>query len=397
MDNIAKDNSMPLISVIIAVYNNEKYISNAIRSVQEQDFNDYEIVIVDDGSTDGTYQFVDEVARKDSRIHVVHQKNQWIYASFNNGIKIAKGKYIYILNSDDILLPDSLNSISRLIDKYNHPDVVWTGISDYYCDNELNVHDIVSVREWNVNDSFYDINKNPEVIIQLFRNNYFRDQANVYKRDIMLKVPFRNDFYAADSYFNYEIACVINTCVVQRQSTYAHFRFDDKNKNVANKKYYGYEHYMYNELFLKAIEMLEARNICTEENKKLFVSRRKGQIASEIKMLLEDESYKSVVERLDEVFMIPYDSTMEECFGGLQGKEEFEARILSQLEKYLLEMEIVSPEIENHFAYRLLNNLLRYEKTEEEYEVIKASIFQKKNPYHIGETFYNRLISHQNN
>ena len=388
---------MPLISIIIAVYNNEKYINNAINSVQNQDFEDYEIIIVDDGSTDGTPKLVDDAANKDTRIHVVHQKNQWIYASFNNGVKIAKGKYIYILNSDDILLPDSLNSISRLIDKYNHPDVVWTGISDYYCDNELNIHNKVNVRDWITSEAFYVINNNPEIIIKLYRNNYFRDQANVYKRDIMLKVPFRNDFYAADSYFNYEIACVINTCVVQRQSTYAHFRFDDKNKNVANKKYYGYEHYMYNELFLKAIEMLEARNICTEENKKLFVSRRKGQIASEIKMLLEDESYKSVVERLDEVFMIPYDSTMEECFGGLQGKEEFEARILSQLEKYLLEMEIVSPEIENHFAYRLLNNLLRYEKTEEEYEVIKASIFQKKNPYHIGETFYNRLISHQNN
>lgn len=388
---------MPLLSIIIAVYNNEKYINNAIESVQNQKFDDYEIIIIDDGSTDSTPQIVDEAKKKDKRIHVVHQNNQWIYASFNNGIKHASGEYIYILNSDDILLPDALNSISRLIDKYNHPDVIWTGISDYYCDNELNIHNIVRVRDWSMEDAFYDITNQPDVIIDLYSNNYFRDQANVYKRDIMLKVPFRNDFYAADSYFNYEVVSIINTCAVQRQSTYAHFRFDDKNKNVANKKYYGYEHYMYNELFIKAMEMLKLRNIYTEENRKIFVSRRKGQIASEIKMLLEDESYKSVVERLDEVFMVPYDSTMEECFGGLQGKEEFEARILSQLEKYLLEMEIVSPEIENHFAYRLLEALLRYEKTDEDYAVIKAAIYQEKNLYHIGETFYNRLISHQNN
>jgi glycosyltransferase involved in cell wall biosynthesis len=389
--------SNPLISIVIAVYNNEKYIKNAIKSVVEQDFDNYEIVIVDDGSTDNTPLIVDDIEKKNSRISVIHQENQWIYASFNNGIKKARGEYIYILNSDDILLSESLISISRLIEKYKHPDVIWTGISDYYCDNELNIHEIVNVREWDTNEAYYDINNNPEIMIQLFRNNYFRDQANVYKRDIMLKVPFRNDFYAADSYFNYGVASIINTCAVQRQSTYAHFRFDDKNKNVANKKYYGYEHYMYNELFIKAMEMLKLRNIYTEENRIIFASRRKGQIASEIKMLLEDESYKSVVERLDEVFMIPYDSTMEECFGGLKGKEEFEARILSQLEKYFLKMEIISPDIENHFAYRLLESLLRYEKTDEDYAVIKAAIYQEKNLYHIGETFYNKLLSRQNN
>lgn len=75
---------MPLFSIIIAVYNNERYVKNAIKSILDQDFKDYEIIIVDDGSTDTTPLIVDQIAEKDSRISVIHQDNQWIYASFNN-------------------------------------------------------------------------------------------------------------------------------------------------------------------------------------------------------------------------------------------------------------------------------------------------------------------------
>ena len=90
----------PLISIITAVYNNEKYIRNAANSVLNQSFRDIEYIIVDDGSTDRTPDIVNEIASKDARVKVIHQKNQWIFASYNNGIRQASGKYFYIINSE---------------------------------------------------------------------------------------------------------------------------------------------------------------------------------------------------------------------------------------------------------------------------------------------------------
>ena len=114
---------MPLISIITPVYNNEKYVKNAVESVLRQGFDDYEYIIVDDGSTDNTPQIVDEIAGKDKRIRVIHQKNQWIYASFNNGIKEAAGKYVYILNSDDRMREGMLAKMVQIVKQYG-PDVV---------------------------------------------------------------------------------------------------------------------------------------------------------------------------------------------------------------------------------------------------------------------------------
>lgn len=97
-----KQEKYPLISIITAVYNNERYIRNVAESVLNQDFKDIEYIIVDDGSTDKTPQIIDEIASKDARVKVIHQKNQWIFASYNNGVKAASGKYFYIINSDDL-------------------------------------------------------------------------------------------------------------------------------------------------------------------------------------------------------------------------------------------------------------------------------------------------------
>ena len=117
---------MPLFTIITAVYNNTTYIHHALQSVLQQDFEDYEYIIVDDGSTDGTSELLDEYERTYEQIQVIHQENQWIYASFNNGIAKAKGKYIYILNSDDRLRDGILKTAAEKIEKYQYPDVIFT-------------------------------------------------------------------------------------------------------------------------------------------------------------------------------------------------------------------------------------------------------------------------------
>ena len=122
----------------MAVYNNEMYFPLAVKSIIEQDYDQWELIIIDDGSTDQTPIIADRMAESDSRITVVHQKNQWIYASFNKGIELAKGDYIYILNSDDKLRQGSLGLMAKKASAYN-PDVIWTKVLVHECDENQNI------------------------------------------------------------------------------------------------------------------------------------------------------------------------------------------------------------------------------------------------------------------
>lgn len=85
------------VSVIIPVYNTEKYLTYAVDSICGQTLRDIEIICIDDGSTDGSGEILDEYEIKDSRVRVFHQKNRGVSYSRNRGLDIASGKYIYFL------------------------------------------------------------------------------------------------------------------------------------------------------------------------------------------------------------------------------------------------------------------------------------------------------------
>lgn len=89
------------VSFIIPAYNIEKYIGKCLDSILKQTFQDFEIVVVNDGSSDGTGKVLDEYAQKDSRIKVLHKKNEGVSAARNDGVKMASGKYILFWDGDD--------------------------------------------------------------------------------------------------------------------------------------------------------------------------------------------------------------------------------------------------------------------------------------------------------
>lgn len=100
--------SKPLISVIIPVYNLEKYISYAVNSIISQDMTDWELIIVDDGSTDNTGQVCDTFLQMDRRIRVFHTPNRGVSAARNTGLENSQGRYIAFLDGDDIYSPQGL-------------------------------------------------------------------------------------------------------------------------------------------------------------------------------------------------------------------------------------------------------------------------------------------------
>tara|TARA_B110000285_G_scaffold231454_2_gene300218 strand:- start:4114 stop:7098 length:2985 start_codon:yes stop_codon:yes gene_type:complete len=95
----------PVISVVLPTYNDERYIGAAIDSVLAQTFEDFELIIINDGSTDQTASIVDRYAERDARVKVVHRKNEGIVAALNYGLSISKGIYIARMDGDDLSLP----------------------------------------------------------------------------------------------------------------------------------------------------------------------------------------------------------------------------------------------------------------------------------------------------
>ena len=92
----------PTISVIMSVYNGERYLKDSIESILNQSFSDFEFIIINDGSTDNSNNIIIEYSKSDSRIVFVNQKNIGLTKSLNKGLKIAKGEYIARQDSDDI-------------------------------------------------------------------------------------------------------------------------------------------------------------------------------------------------------------------------------------------------------------------------------------------------------
>src|SRR5262245_38190413 len=105
----AKAINRPLISVVIPVYNRARIIARALKSVQEQTHQNWEAIVVDDGSTDDTVEIVTDLAQLDNRIRVIRQdKNRGAQAARNVGIRAARGEWVAFLDSDDLYLPNSL-------------------------------------------------------------------------------------------------------------------------------------------------------------------------------------------------------------------------------------------------------------------------------------------------
>lgn len=90
-----------MISVIVPVYNEEKYLKQCVDSLLAQSYRDLEIIIIDDGSTDGSSEICDEYEKRDSRVRVFHKENQGLAAAVKDGVKAARGKYIGFVDSDD--------------------------------------------------------------------------------------------------------------------------------------------------------------------------------------------------------------------------------------------------------------------------------------------------------
>lgn len=122
------------VSVIIPVYNVEKYLKQNLKSITEQTLKEIEIICVDDGSTDSSYKIIEDFAKKDSRVIPVKQKNGGAGAARNNGLRRARGKYLSFLDSDDFFEPTMLEEAYKKAEETKADFVVFNS-DQYYEDS----------------------------------------------------------------------------------------------------------------------------------------------------------------------------------------------------------------------------------------------------------------------
>ena len=126
----------PLVSVVIPVYNVEKYLAECLDSVIGQTLREIEIICVNDGSTDSSAAIAEEYVRRDSRVKLISQPNGGLSAARNTGMKAAKGEYIYFLDSDDYLTANALEELYRQ-SKEQELDILYFGAESFYENDEL--------------------------------------------------------------------------------------------------------------------------------------------------------------------------------------------------------------------------------------------------------------------
>lgn len=120
----------PLVTVVTATYNDERYIESSIRSVLYQDFDDFEYIIVNDGSTDNTQQIIEGIQLTDPRIKLVNQSNQGVVAARNAALRLARGKYIAIIDGDDQWLPGKLSTQIDMLESNDKLVLVGGGLEN---------------------------------------------------------------------------------------------------------------------------------------------------------------------------------------------------------------------------------------------------------------------------
>lgn len=148
------ENNLPTVSVVVPVFNTEKWLTDCINSLAGQTYHRFEVILVDDGSTDGSGKICDEFAASDWRTRVIHEENRGLSAARNAGAQAATGEYLMFLDSDDYIDADAVEKLATAAAEadadivatgfvYTYPDREESAISTYGQDTCFGNHDAV--------------------------------------------------------------------------------------------------------------------------------------------------------------------------------------------------------------------------------------------------------------
>ena len=275
----------PKFSIIVPVYNTEKYLKRCLDSISKQSFTDYEVIIVNDGSVDNSSNIISKYPYK-----IINQENLGLSIARNNGVKKAKGEYLIFLDSDDYIEKDLLKEINKSLT--NNPDLVRYQIKEVF-DNK---------RDINYKEEPFE-NKDGEEAFRLITKYHFVENAWAYaiKKEYYLKekFSFKKGTYHED--FGLMPLVIIKSKVVN-SIDYVGYCYYQRDGSIMNSSDYTktkkkvkdfYNHYLY---LIKEINK-------TKLDKSYFMSFISNSLILKITEL-EGKDYKEALNRLkkDKVF-----------------------------------------------------------------------------------------------
>lgn len=224
--------NIPDVSILVPAYNVCEYIEECINSLLCQTLKNIEIVVVDDGSTDGTGEILDRYASRDNRIIVIHQENSGYGHAMNTALDISKGKYVGILESDDCCRPEMFEYLYKLCNMYN----LDIAKSNYYLwwPKTKNTTKYVQISYDCLYDKVIAPHNSPEILFcppSIW--------SSLYKKDIFIRNNIRFTETPGASYqdtaFNMKVWCSVDKVWLCREA-FVYYRQDNLNSSVNNKE-----------------------------------------------------------------------------------------------------------------------------------------------------------------
>ncbi len=178
------EKKMDLVSVIVAVYNAEKYIEKCVDSILSQTYENIEVILVDDGSTDNSPLLCDRYERNDCRVHVIHKINGGLCDARNTGVRYSKGKYITFVDNDDIVNNEFIETLYNICEEYNC-DIA---MCDYLMTNEksslLPPQQTFSVKVYNQKEIFKEFFKESNLV------RFWVSWDKMYRRELFDEIQY---------------------------------------------------------------------------------------------------------------------------------------------------------------------------------------------------------------
>ncbi len=284
-------------SVVIPIYNVEKYLAQCVESVLNQTFTDFELILVDDGSPDSCPEICDELAKKDNRIKVIHKKNGGLSDARNTGIDAAQGEYLIFIDSDDYL---ASNVVFETVS--NEIDLKKVDIVQYHRIWYFEKTDSYVERE-NIDTEKYQNLSKEEMIVSLIKNKmvYFSACQNVIARSFIVNnnLYFRRGIKSEDIDWGFRVYSCVPSISLLPYSFYMY----RSNREGSITSTIGYKHLIdYCGLLERTVEIVENGNeniknalmshcmyhvlICAANNKTLSAPKQeKKEIANRLKAL----------------------------------------------------------------------------------------------------------------
>ncbi len=203
----AETEASPVISIIMPIFNVEKYLLPALESIFSQQYRDYELICIEDGSSDSSLALLLEFTRSDNRISIYTQTHSGLSAARNLGLQKARGKYIYFFDSDDLMMPNALTIMAENAEKTGAQALYFNG--DCFYDEECTEKELSLRLKYQRNCSYPPVTDGKD-LFTLFSNNreYFVPVwLAVYRRDFLLEhaITFYPGILFEDILFTYTV------------------------------------------------------------------------------------------------------------------------------------------------------------------------------------------------